>query len=70
MFQSGRELVAIEAKSSATYTASLLNGLKKMASVAPAVTRSYLVYAGEAFEFSDSITALKYDEVSRIFFDI
>ena len=69
LFQSGRELVAIEAKASATYTASLLKGLKKMASVAPAVTHSYLVYAGEACEFSDSITALKYDEVSRIFFD-
>ena len=67
LFQSGRELAAIEVKSSATYTSSLLKGLKKLASVAPAVTRSYLVYAGDTFEFSDSITALKYDEVSRIF---
>ena len=67
LFQSGRELVAIEVKSSSTYTASLLKGLKKMASVTPTVTSSYLVYAGDSFEFSDSITALKYDEVNRIF---
>lgn len=67
LFQSGRELVAIEVKSSATYTASMLKGLKRMASVAPAVTRSYLVYAGNFFEFSDSITALKYDQIDRIF---
>ena len=69
LFQNGRELVAIEVKSSATYTASLLKGLKKMASVSPAVKRSYLVYSGDAFEFSDSITALKYDQVNRIFSD-
>ena len=66
LFCRDRELAAIEVKSIATYTVSLLKGLKKMASVASAVTRSYLVYAGN-FESSDSITILKYDEVSRIF---
>lgn len=67
LYQNGRELAAIEIKSSATYHASLLKGLKRIASLSPMVTHSYLVYAGDFFEFSDSITALRYDQVSQIF---
>jgi len=33
----------------------------------PQVTRRYLVYSGDYFEFSDGVTALKYDQVSKIF---
>ena len=33
----------------------------------PQVKRRYLVYSGDYFEFSDGITALKYDQVSEIF---
>jgi hypothetical protein len=47
--------------------ASLLKGLKRISSLSPQVTRSYLVYSGDYFEFSDGITALKYDQVSEIF---
>jgi hypothetical protein len=43
--------------------ASLLKGLKRISSLSPQVTRSYLVYSGDYFEFSDGITALKYDQV-------
>ena len=67
LFQNGRELTAIEVKSSATYKASLLKGLKRISSLSPQVTRRYLVYSGDYFEFSDGITALKYDQVSEIF---
>lgn len=69
LFRNGRELVAIEVKSSATYTTSLLKGLKRMAAVTPAVVRSYLVYAGNFLELSEGITVLKYDQINRIFSD-
>ena len=67
LFQNGRELTAIEVKSSATYKTTLLKGLKRISSLSPQVTRRYLVYSGDYFEFSDGITALKYDQVSEIF---
>jgi len=67
LFQDGRELTAIEIKSSSTYNASLLKGLKRLASLSPTVTQSYLVYAGDYFEFSNGITALRYDQLGRIF---
>ena len=67
LFQNGRELTAIEVKSSTTYKASLLKGLKRISSLSPQVTRRYLVYSGDYFEFSDGITALKYDQVSEVF---
>lgn len=69
LFQNGRELTAIEIKSSATYKVSLLKGLKRIASLSPRVTRSYLVYAGDYFKFSDGTIALKYDQVCQIFED-
>lgn len=67
LFQDGAELVAIEVKSTATYTSSLLKGLKKMAALSPTPTRSHLIYAGDFIEFSDGVTALKYDQVDRVF---
>ncbi len=67
IFQNGRELTAIEIKSSTTYKASLLKGLKRIAALSPQVSRSYLVYAGDFFKFSDGTAALKYDQVSEVF---
>lgn len=67
LFQSGRDLVPIEVKSSSTYKVSLLKGLKRIATLSPLVTHSYLVYAGDFFEFSNDITALRYDQVDQIF---
>jgi len=65
--ESGRDLVAIEVKSSATYRPELLKGLKRLGGLAPNIMQSYLVYAGEPFAFSDGITALRYDQVETIF---
>lgn len=65
--ESGRDLVAIEVKSSATYRPELLKGLKRLRGLAPNIKQSYLVYAGEPFTFSDGITALRYDQVDTIF---
>lgn len=67
LFQSGREITAIEIKSSTTYKSSLLKSLTGMASLTPMVTNSYRVYAGDSFEFSDGIVALKYDRVESVF---
>ena len=69
LFQNGRELTAIDIKSSATYRASLLKGLRRISSLSPQVTRRYLVYSGESFDFSDGIIVLKYDQVSEIFLE-
>ncbi|WP_308364977.1 MULTISPECIES: ATP-binding protein [unclassified Microbulbifer] len=65
--QQGRELVAIEIKSSTTYRAELLKGLKRINAIAPRVSASHLIYAGERFEFSNGINALNYREISTIF---
>ncbi len=67
LFQNGREITAIEIKSSTTYKSSLLKGLKRMASLTPMLTNSYLVYAGDSFRFSDGVVALKYDQIESVF---
>lgn len=69
LFQSGRELVAIEVKSGMTYRQELLKGLKRLRDLTPNIRQSYLVYAGEPFAFSDGITALRYDQVDKVFVD-
>jgi hypothetical protein len=67
LFERGRELVAIEVKSSSTYRQELLKGLKRLRGLTPNIIRSYLVYSGEPFVFSDGITALRYDQVDQIY---
>ena len=67
LFESGRDLVAIEVKSSATYRQELLKGLKRLRRLTTNVKQSYLVYSGEPFAFSDDITALRYDQVDQVF---
>lgn len=67
ILQDGRNLVAIEVKSSSTYKEALLKGLKKIATLSSNVSQKFLVYAGDPFSFSDGIKALKYDQVDQIF---
>lgn len=67
LHQQGRELTAMEVKSSSTYRPDLLKPLKKIRSLSPAVTKSYLVYAGDSITFSDGVSAVRYDDVSAIF---
>ena len=67
IFQNGRELVAIEVKSSSTYQSTLLKGLKKVVSLSPSIVKAYLVYAGSYKAFSDGLIALKYNQVEDIF---
>ena len=67
LFESGRNPVAIEVKSSATYRQELLKGLKRLSELTTNIKQSYLVYAGETFICSDGITALRYDQVEEVF---
>lgn len=67
LYQNGRELVAIEVKSSSTYRPALLKGLKKMATLSPQMSHAYLVYNGEAMAFSEGLTALNYNQLGQIF---
>lgn len=67
LFQNGRELTAIEVKSSETYRSAQLKGLKRIRVLSSNVTKTYMVYAGDRFEFSDGTAAIRFDQVSEIF---
>ena len=67
LFQNGRELTAIEVKSSATYRSAQLKGLKRIKALSSNVTKTYMVYAGDRFEFSDGTVAIRFDQVGEIF---
>ncbi len=67
LFESGRDLIAIEVKSSATYRPDLLKGLKRLRGLTPNIKQSCLVYAGAPFVFSDGIKALRSDQVDQVF---
>jgi len=67
IYQRGRELSVIEVKSSSTYKTTLLKGLVNITKLSPAMTKSYLIYAGEKMLFSNGVEALKYNQVVTIF---
>ncbi len=67
LFQKGRTLTAIEIKSSPTYNPALVKGLKKIEALSDGILKSYLVYSGDTFKFSDGTIALKYNQVHQIF---
>jgi hypothetical protein len=67
LFQHGRELTAIEIKSSSTYKAALLKGLNKIAALSPAIKSACLVYAGDDMIFTDGTQAVNFSNVNRIF---
>ena len=57
----------MEIKSSSTYKANLLKGLKKITQLLPAKKRAYLVYAGEPLTLSNGIIAINYSQIDEIF---
>jgi hypothetical protein len=63
----GRHLIAIEVKYSSTYHPALLKSFKKTAQLTAKITQCFLIYNGDAFEFSDGITALRFNQVHSIF---
>jgi len=66
LLQQGRNLIPVEIKSSATYKAELLKGLKRIAGLSPLMRDPHLIYAGEAMAFSNGIRAIRYDEVGQL----
>lgn len=67
LFQQGRNLVPIEIKSSSTYKPELLKSLKRFMELSPAMESGYLVYAGDAFAFSNNINAVRFDQLRSLF---
>ncbi len=63
----GRELLAIEIKSSATFSTSLLNALKKMKAISKSVTECFLIFNGNKKVLATDIKVIRFDEVDRIF---
>jgi len=66
LLEDGSDLIAIEIKSSSTFSSSLLKNLKRFKSIAPQVNRCYLVYNGEAYALTDKIDTLSYKNIASI----
>ncbi len=67
IFQDGRELVAIEIKSAATFSSSQLKGLKKFKTIAKNVKKAYLIYNSKALSLSDGIEVIHFENTADIF---
>ena len=61
------QLLAAEIKAGMTYQPALLSGLKRLRGLTPEPGRSYLIYAGQPFTFSDGTAALHYSQVPQLF---
>lgn len=69
IFQDGRKLVAIEIKSSSTYSSALIKNLEQIKKITPKVSKAYLIYAGETKGINSYVTALNFKDTSKIFMD-
>jgi len=67
IYQNGRELIAIEIKSSSTYSSSQLKNLKTFNKTANNLVKSYLVYNGKPISLSGSIEVINYKKTKNIF---
>lgn len=67
IYQDGSELVAIEIKSTSTFSPYLLNGLKKICDITKKISHSYLVYNGDQRHFEKKIIALNFKDISKIY---
>jgi len=67
IFEQGRKLVAIEIKSSSTYSSSQLKGLNKFASLTDQIEKSYLIYNGKAHKLSNNIELINFKNSDDIF---
>lgn len=64
LLQQGRQLMPIEIKSSSTYKAELLKGLKRVMELSPQMANAHLVYSGDAMAFSNGINAIRFDDLA------
>jgi predicted AAA+ superfamily ATPase len=64
--QTGRELMAIEIKASSTYHRSLIAALSKARALSPRVSRTRLVYSGEALDLSCGTEIRHFSQVDEV----
>ena len=67
LFQWGTSLVAIEIKSSSTFSQSFLSGLKKFASLKKTTVESYIVYSGDHEQNIHDCQVLNYRNIPKAF---
>jgi predicted AAA+ superfamily ATPase len=67
LWQDGRDLVAIEIKSSSTFNTVLFQNLEKMKKITDKISNSYLLYQGEEKILSGDKFALRFDQSENIF---
>ncbi|MFZ4403699.1 MAG: ATP-binding protein [Pseudobdellovibrionaceae bacterium] len=67
VWQKGRELVAIEIKSSSTFSIDLAKGLVKTSAFSDKFKKFYLVYNGEEKKLSSGICCLNFSQTFEIF---
>ena len=66
IFQNGRELTALEIKSSSTYSPAQFKNIENLKKITNKITQSYLVYNGDAKEFSGNKSAVRFNQVKDI----
>jgi predicted AAA+ superfamily ATPase len=66
IFQDGRDLIAIEIKSSSTFSKSLLKNIE-LINDAIKFKHSYLIYSGSEKKLSDNIEVLNFKNLDKIF---
>lgn len=66
IFQDGRDLVAIEIKSSSTFSSSLLKNIELIKNTIK-FKKSYLIYNGNKKELSNNVETINYKNINNIF---
>lgn len=66
LFRSGSELTGVEIKSSATFRMDFKQSLSRFSSRITPLARSYVIYNGDPYEFSDGLRALPYSRTHEI----
>jgi len=66
IIDNGSDLVAIEIKSSSTYSNSHFNNINKLRKLMNKITKSYLVYSGKKMELSNNQFAIPFDQILEV----
>ena len=64
--QEGRNLNAIEVKSSKTFNMNQLKGIRRFKTLTDKVSRSHLIYSGDRHQLSDQTIALNFKEIHSV----
>lgn len=67
IFENNNELIPIEIKSSTTFNAQFLKGIKYFMKITSSVERGFLIYTGDPVVMESQIKILNYQSVERIF---